>query len=194
MPVPLLLAFYLPQFHAIPENDQFWGKGFTEWRQLPRGVSRFPGHYQPRIPRDLGFYDLNNLDVLRAQADLAKAAGIHAFGFYYYWFNRRRVLAKPLELLLASDLDMPFMIIWANENWTRTWDGSESEILLQQDYDLQDEDSLLQDLARHFQDHRYFCIDGRPLFVIYNPKSIPDNVATIARWRNILALRSASSR
>jgi hypothetical protein len=188
-PKPLLLAFYLTQFHAIPENDQFWGKGFTEWRQIARGVSRFPGHYQPRIPRDLGFYELNNLNTFRVQADLAKAAGIHAFAFYYYWFNGKRVLEKPLDMLLASRVDMPFMILWSNENWTRTWDGSESEVLLRQDYRRQDEDALLKDLARHFLDDRYIRIAGRPLFVIYNPESIPEPASSIDRWRRILATR-----
>ena len=183
---PLLLAFYLPQFHAIAENDHFWGKGFTEWRQLPRGIARFPGHYQPRIPRDLGFYNLTNLDDMRAQVELAKAAAVNAFGFYYYWFNRQRVLERPLELLLASDIEMPFLIIWANENWTRTWDGSESEVLLGQDYKVEDEEALLADLARHFVDPRYLRINNRPLFIIYNPKNIPDAVPTIARWRSKL--------
>ncbi len=126
----MLLAFYLPQFHTIAENDLFWGKGFTEWRQLPKGISRFPGHYQPRIPRDLGFYNLETVAALEAQAALAKAAGVGAFAYYYYWFNRKRVLEKPLEMLLGSTVDMPFLIIWANENWTRTWDGSESAVLL----------------------------------------------------------------
>ncbi len=183
---PLLLAFYLPQFHTIAENDLFWGKGFTEWRQLPKGISRFPGHYQPRIPRDLGFYNLETVAALEAQAALAKAAGVGAFAYYYYWFNRKRVLEKPLEMLLGSTVDMPFLIIWANENWTRTWDGSESAVLLKQDYNIEDEELLLADLARHFRDPRYVRLGTRPLFVIYNPKNIPETVATIARWRFIL--------
>jgi hypothetical protein len=188
-PTPLLCAFYLTQYHAIPENDDFWGKGFTEWRQIARGVSRFPGHYQPRIPRDLGFYDLTNLDTFRVQSELARAAGIQAFAFYYYWFNGKRVLEKPLEMILASNVSMPFLILWANENWTRTWDGSESEVLLRQDYRSEDEDALLEDLARHFLDPRYVRIAGRPLFVIYNPESIPEPAATIDRWRRILMAR-----
>jgi hypothetical protein len=184
---PLLMAFYLPQFHAVPVNDINWGKGFTEWRQVARGVSRFPGHYQPRMPRDLGFYDLNNPSVMRAQAALAKAAGVQAFAFYYYWFNGERVLEKPLDMLLASDLDMPFLLVWANENWTRAWDGSEAEVLLRQDYRSEDEGALLKDFARHFFDDRYVQINGQPLFIIYNPESIPDSTKTIGRWRNILS-------
>lgn len=186
---PLLMAFYLPQFHPIKENDQFWGKGFTEWRQLPRGVSRFPGHYQPRIPRDLGFYDLNDVEVLRRQSDQAKAAGVGAFAYYYYWFNTQRVLEKPLDMLIESDVDMPFLLIWANENWTRTWDGSESEVLLRQDYREEDEDALIADLARHLLDRRYVRLNGRPLLIIYNPKHIPDAPETLARWREQFRLR-----
>jgi hypothetical protein len=184
---PLLIAFYLPQFHAIPENDRNWGPGFTEWRQLAKGIPRFPGHYQPRTPRDLGFYNLLREDVLAAQCALAQAAGVGAFGFYYYWFDGKRVLERPTELFLGSDIQMPFMIIWANENWTRGWDGSEDEILLKQSYHGEDEGALLADLARHMLDPRYVRLEGRPLFVIYNPSPIPDTPNTLARWRRIWA-------
>ena len=184
---PLLLAYYLPQFHPIEENDKFWGRGFTEWRQLARGAPRFPGHYQPRIPRDLGFYDLRDEKALAQQVAMALASGINGFVYYYYWFNGRRVLEKPLEVLLDSTVEMPFALLWANENWTRTWDGSESEVLLRQDYLPEDEDALLNDFARHFADRRYIRINGRPLFIIYNPRSIPDASQTIARWRERLA-------
>lgn len=183
---PLVLAFYLPQFHSIPENDRHWGKGFTEWRQLARALPRFPGHYQPRIPRDLGFYTLDGVDTLRRQAQMAKSAGIGAFAYYYYWFDGKRVLERPLDSLLASDVDMPFLLIWANENWTRTWDGSESQVLLRQNYAAEDELALLEDFARHMRDPRYVKLDGRPLFIIYNPDNIPDTSATIARWRRRL--------
>lgn len=188
-PRPMLVAFYLPQFHTIEENDYFWGKGFTEWRQLSKGMSRFPGHYQPRIPRDLGFYNLENIETLVKQVAMAKAGGVNGFAYYYYWFNRKRVLERPLELLLESDIDMPFMLIWANENWTRAWDGSESEILLEQDYHLADEDALIDDIARHFRDRRYIRVNNRPLFVIYNPKNVPESAQTIGRWREKLTTR-----
>ena len=188
-PKPLVVAFYLPQFHPIDENDRFWGKGFTEWRQLAKGMPRFPGHYQPRIPRDLGFYNLENVEDLVKQVIMAKAGGINGFAYYYYWFNRKRVLERPLELLLQSDVDMPFMLIWANENWTRTWDGSESEVLLKQDYNLSDEDALIDDIVRHFLDRRYIRINNRPLFVIYNPRNVPDTAKTIGRWRKKLTAR-----
>lgn len=186
---PLLFAFYLPQFHPIPENDKFWGKGFTEWRQMPRGLPRYPGHYQPRVPRDLGFYDLMESEVLRRQVALAKAAGIGAFAYYYYWFNTKRVLERPLDALLASDVDMPFLLIWANENWTRTWDGAETSVLLRQDYRQEDEEALIDDFARHFNDRRYVRLQGRPFFVIYNPSHIPEPKVTIGRWRALLKSR-----
>ena len=188
-PDPLLIAFYLPQYHPIPENDRFWGKGFTEWRQTPRGLPRYPGHYQPRIPRDLGFYDLMELDALRQQVALAKAAGVGAFACYYYWFNGKRVLERPLDRLIASDLEMPFLIIWANENWTRTWDGADASVLLHQDYRQEDEVALVDDLARHFADSRYVRLQGRPLFIIYNPANIPDPKTTIWRWRELIRSR-----
>lgn len=186
---PLIFAFYLPQFHPIPENDKFWGKGFTEWRQMPRGLPRYPGHYQPRIPRDLGFYDLLESDALQRQVALAKSAGVSAFAYYYYWFNTKRVLERPLEALLESDVEMPFLLIWANENWTRTWDGAESSVLLRQDYREEDEPALVDDLARHFSDRRYVRLGDRPFFVIYNPTHIPEPKVTIARWRGLLKSR-----
>ena len=183
---PLILAFYLPQFHATPENDRNWGTGFTEWRQLARGMPRFPGHYQPRTPRDLGFYDLRDRSVLPRQTEMAKAGGIGAFCYYYYWFNGKRVLDAPLNEHLESSIDMPFTIMWTNENWTRTWDGSEDEVLLRQDYRDEHEDALLADLARHFADPRYVRLDGRPLFLLYNPRHIPQAPDTIRRWREKL--------
>ncbi|WP_315835701.1 glycoside hydrolase family 99-like domain-containing protein [Bradyrhizobium prioriisuperbiae] len=186
---PLLMAFYLPQFHPIAENDKFWGKGFTEWRQMPRGLPRYPGHYQPRIPRDLGFYDLMESDALKRQVTLGRSAGINAFAYYYYWFNTKRVLERPLDALLASDVDMPFLLIWANENWTRTWDGADTSVLLRQDYKEEDEEALVNNLARYFNDRRYVRLQGRPLFIIYNPSHIPEPKVTIARWRRLLSSR-----
>jgi glycosyltransferase involved in cell wall biosynthesis len=186
---PLLMAFYLPQMHPIPENDTFWGTGFTEWRQLPRALSRFPGHYQPRIPRDLGFYNLLDRDHLRRQVEMAMASGIDAFAFYYYWFNGRRVLEKPLDLFVKSKFEQNFVLIWANENWTRTWDGSESHVLLRQDYRLEDEAALLENLASYFSQDNYVRIQGRPLFFIYNPGNIPETRKTIIRYRATLSVR-----
>ncbi|NND90198.1 MAG: glycosyltransferase [Granulosicoccus sp.] len=177
------VAFYLPQFHAFPENDAWWGTGFTEWRNVARGTPRFQGHYQPRIPRDLGFYDLNSVDVLKAQSALARAAGISGFCFYYYWFNGRRLMEKPLDLFAAHDIDQEFCIMWANENWTRRWDGRDDDVLIAQEYREQDEDAFIADTAKYMAHSRYIRIDGRPLFILYRPSLLPDAPGTIERWR-----------
>lgn len=184
--LPMVIAYYLPQFHQIAENDDNWGTGFTDWRQLSRALPRFPGHYQPRIPRDLGFYTLGGDDVLKRQATMALDAGVSAFCYYYYWFNGTRVLERPLEAHLKSNVEMPFLLMWANENWTRTWDGFEDNVLLRQDYHIHEEDALLADFARHFNDPRYLRLNDRPLFIIYNPSSIPNAKVTIKRWRQKL--------
>ncbi len=177
------IAFYLPQFHAFAENDEWWGNGFTEWRNVARGTPRFKGHYQPRIPRDLGFYDLNNIDTIRAQFELARHNGIDAFCFYYYWFNGKRLMEKPLDLLLDSDIDQSFCIMWANENWTRTWDGMDDHVLIKQDYDENDEDAFIADTATYMSDSRYVCVGQQPLFILYRPGLLPDAKNTLARWR-----------
>ena len=185
-----VLAYYLPQFHAVPENEKFWGEGFTEWRNVAKGSPRFKGHVQPRIPRDLGFYDLAEGDAMRRQIEMARAAGLHGFCFYYYWFDGKRVLDRPVERLLAdASLDMPFTLMWANDNWTRTWDGHDSEILLQQSYRPEDDAALIDDFARHFFDPRYIRLGERPLLFIYRPGHVPDAPATFARWRQLFATR-----
>jgi glycosyltransferase involved in cell wall biosynthesis len=181
-----LLAYYLPQFHAIPENDAWWGKGFTEWTNIARGVPRFKGHYQPRIPRDLGFYSLDTIEPMRQQASMARAAGIHGFVFYYYWFNGQRLLDQPLQRFLHDrSIDMPFALMWANENWTRRWDGAESEVLISQDYRPSDDGRMAAEFARHFRDPRYIRVQDRPLLMIYRPGLIPEPGRTIGRWREI---------
>ncbi|MBY0611632.1 MAG: glycoside hydrolase family 99-like domain-containing protein [Beijerinckiaceae bacterium] len=185
-PKAKVIAYYLPQFHAIPENNANWGLGFTEWRNIIRGLPRFRGHYQPRVPEELGFYDLTDANVLKRQAEMAKAAGIHAFCFYYYSFNGRRVLERPIETFLSEDeIDLQFALMWANENWTRTWDGLDAAVLLEQKYREEDEAALIADIARHFADPRYIRIEGRPIFFIYRPGQIPDAETAIARWRDI---------
>lgn len=185
-----LLAYYLPQFHPIPENDAWWGSGFTDWTNLARATPRFAGHYQPRVPRDLGYYSLEDPAILPRQIAMAREAGIAGFVFYYYWFNGKRLLEKPLDRLVADkSLDTRFCLMWANENWTRRWDGLDREILLAQDYRTEDDTALVDDLARYFADPRYIRLEGRPLLMLYRAALIPDTNATIARWRALFAER-----
>ena len=181
-----LLAFYLTQFHAIPENNAWWGMGFTEWTDVVRGQPRFKDHYQPRTPRDLGFYSLDDVGVMRRQAAMAKAAGVFGFVFSYYRFGGKRLLEKPLEnFLAASDVDIPFCLLWDNENWTRRRKDGDLEVLIAQDYGLDDDEKLCADFARHFHDGRYIRVRGRPLLMINRPSFIENTAATIGNWRRI---------
>jgi len=168
------VAFYLPQFHPVPENDAFWGAGFTEWRNVVRARPRFRGHAQPHLPADLGFYDLRVPETRAAQAVLARAAGLSGFCYYHYWFSGRRVLHAPFDAVLASGApDFPFMLCWANENWTRAWDGGASEVLLAQTYSDADTAAHARHLAPAFADRRYIRIRGRPVFAVYNADELP---------------------
>ncbi len=185
-----VLAYYLPQFHAVDVNDQQWGKGFTEWRNLPRGMPRYQGHIQPRISRDLGCYSLSDGDAMRSQIEMAKAGGVYGFCFYHYWFDGQRVLETPMERFLTDPtLDMPFCLMWANENWTRTWDGSEKDVILKQSYRPEDDMAFIDDVARHMRDDRYIRLSGRPVFFIYRPAEIPEPRVTISRWRGLMRER-----
>lgn len=169
------LAFFLPQYHPVPENDAFWGKGFTEWRNVVQARPRFPGHMQPHLPADLGFYDLRVAETRHAQAGLARAAGLSGFCWYHYWFSGQRVLNKPFDAVLSdTDYDFPFMLTWANENWTRAWDGGAHEVLLTQNYSDADTVAHARHLLPAFADPRYIRIHGRPVFAVYNLDEIPE--------------------
>ena len=178
-------AFYLPQFHPIPENDAWWGRGYTEWRAALDATSMFPGHLQPMRPADLGYYDLRAPEVLGAQAALAREAGIDAFCVYHYWFDPRRILDAPLaNLLRRPEVDFPFYLCWANESWRRNWDGLSGELLLEQRYEPGFETRLAASAARYMRDPRYQRPDGqRPRFVIYRPGEFPEPAASVERLR-----------
>ncbi|MDQ3627188.1 MAG: glycoside hydrolase family 99-like domain-containing protein, partial [Verrucomicrobiota bacterium] len=181
---PRAIAFYLPQFHPIPENDEWWGKGFTEWTNVAKTRPIYPGHYQPHLPNELGFYDLRLPEARDAQADLARDHGIHGFCYYHYWFNGRRVLERPFNEVLASGRpDFPFCLCWANENWTRAWDGREHDVLLAQHYSEADDREHIRWLCRAFADPRYIRIKGKPLFLVYRTTALPDPRRTTDIWR-----------
>jgi O-antigen biosynthesis protein len=169
------IAFYLPQFHPTPENDLWWGRGFTEWTNVARARPSYGGHYQPHLPADLGFYDLRSADALRQQALTARRYGIEGFCVYYYNFGSRRVLAEPIEVVRAHP-DIPFnwCLCWANENWTKHWDGGTKEILLEQSYDDATLAAIIADATAQAADPRYIRVDGKPLFLVYRPLMLPD--------------------
>lgn len=179
------IAIYLPQFHPTPENDKWWGKGFTEWTNVAKARPKFEGHYQPHIPADLGFYDLRLPEARQAQADLAKEYGIYGFCYYHYWFNGKRLLNLPLdEVLRSGEPDFPFCLCWANENWTRVWDGQNDAVLAKQEYSDEDDRAHIEWLLQVFRDKRYIRVAGKPLIMIYRASELPSPRRTAEIWRD----------
>jgi hypothetical protein len=181
------IAIVLPQFHPIPENDKWWGPGFTEWNNVVKATPLFRSHYQPHLPADLGFYDLRLKETQIAQAEMARTYGIYGFCYYHYWFNGKRLLETPVNNMLSSKCpNFPFMLCWANENWARTWDGSEKKTLMKQEYSPDDFRNHAKHLVQYFRDPRYIRIANKPVFAVYNSRVIPDLEVNLLIFREEL--------
>lgn len=180
-----VIAFYLPQYHPIPENDEWWGKGFTEWTNAAKAKPLFRGHYQPHVPADLGFYDLRLPEVRAEQAALAREYGVEAFCYYYYWFAGKRLLERPFnEVLSSGEPDFPFCLCWANAAWTGVWHGEPNRVLIEQTYPGKEDDTAhFDELLTAFRDPRYVTVNGKPLYVVHRPLDIPDVRSVMASFR-----------
>jgi lipopolysaccharide biosynthesis protein len=182
------IALYLPQFHPILENDLWWGKGFTEWTNVTKAKPLFEGHYQPHLPSDLGFYDLRLEESRLAQEALAREYGIYGFCYYHYWFSGKLLLTEPLDRKYKNPKeDLPFMLCWANENWTRVWDGGDRNVLIGQNYSNDDDLIHIKYLLPLFKSDRYIKVNGKPVFCIYRSSLFPDIRNTIQLWREFAA-------
>ena len=177
------MAFYLPQFHPFAENDAWWGKGFTEWTNLSKARPVYYGQNQPLLPGELGFYDLRLDEIRERQTQMAKAHGVHAFMYYYYWFSGQKLMEMPIERLAESDIDQPFCIMWANENWTRRWDGDTANVLIAQDYDKVPAEQFIDDVMPLLKNDKYYRVDGAAVVAIYRIAQIPDYAKVIEHWR-----------
>jgi hypothetical protein len=183
-----VIAFYLPQFHPIKENNEWWGNGFTEWTNVGKAKPLFKGHYQPHVPADLGYYDLRVPEVREAQAIMAKEHGVEGFCYWHYWFgNGKRLLERPFnEVVESKEPDFPFCLGWANETWSGIWHGQSNKVLIKQEYlGVSDYKAHFYAILDAFKDKRYILVDGRPLFYIYKPSLIPDIAIFFDVWRKL---------
>lgn len=182
------IAFYLPQFHPIPENDEWWGKGFTEWTNVANARPLFEGHWQPRLPADLGFYDLRVNETRIAQADLAKQYGVYGFCYWHYWFGGKQILERPLQEVVSSGHpDFPFCMAWANQTWQGNWHGlSNNKILVEQTYPgNKDHEAHFYTVLPALKDPRYITVNEKKLFMVFQPLDLPDSKAFIDCWQNL---------
>lgn len=189
LPVPVTdvraIAFYLPQFHPFEENDRWWGKGFTEWTNVGKARPLFPGHYQPHCPIHFGYYDLRLPEVMEEQARIARQYGVGGFAHHFYWFSGRTIMERPLRSMLGNpSVNIPFFLSWANENWTRRWDGLDNEVLLGQSYSIDDARAMIRHVAEYMRDPRYIRVNDRPVFSIYKPSRIPNLSQMVELWRD----------
>ena len=184
MNTPKLIAFYLPQFHRNKINNSLWGPGFTEWTNVAKSRPNFVGHYQPHIPADLGFYDLSFSAPLKEQAEMAKEYGIHGFCFYSYWFDGVKPLETPLKNFLNSDINFNFCLCWANENWTKNWDGGNQEVIFEQKYPSNFSAEYIGSIIEFLKDYRYITVDGKPFLIIYRPQKFPDPRRNLQEMRD----------
>ena len=182
---PRTVAFYLPQYHQIPENDAWWGDDFTDWVNVRRARPLFTGHDQPRVPTELGYYDPTELGTIRRQVELARSADVDAFCIYFYWFDGRRLLERPTEIFRSSDIDFPYCLCWANESWTRRWDGKEADVLMPQRYEDGFEEEVFRALAPHFKQSNYMTQVGKPILVVHRVDQIPEAKKTTDTWRRL---------
>lgn len=181
------IAFYLPQYHRIPENDSWWGDDFTEWTNVRKALPLFPGHLQPRVPGKLGYYNLLSAETRAAQAKLASENGLAGFCYWHYWFAGKRLLESPFdEVVRSGQPNFPFCLGWANESWTGVWHGAPDKILMAQTYPgPEDEERHFHNVAEAFFDSRYLTVDGKPIFYIYKPQQLPDPQRFVEHWQNL---------
>jgi lipopolysaccharide biosynthesis protein len=182
------IGIVLPQFHTIPENDEWWGKGFTEWTNTKKTTPLYKNHYQPHTPHEsIGYYDLSTLAGMQQQINMSLNYGLSGLCYYHYWFNEKTLLEKPTEILLENkNLEIPFMLCWANENWSRIWDGRSKSILMEQKYSIEDDEKHMHYLCKkYFKDERYIKINNAPVFALYRHQLLPDIKKTIALWQSI---------
>lgn len=181
-----VIAIHLPQYYPFPENDEWWGRGFTEWRNVASAKPRFKGHYQPHIPADLGFYDLRLKECRLAQEHLASQFGIDGFCYYHYWFNGHLIMEKPVEAKLRdADETLPFMLCWANEDWHRNWAGGFNQTLISQKYGQEDDEAHFRYLLPFFKDERYIRVNGKPVFCVYRPALFPNFDKSVETWQQM---------